>query len=137
MGALSILVLVIFAITALLLIALVMVQDEGGQGLGGIFGGGGASQQVGNRSGNILTKATSILGAIFIIGAFALAWLNRTPEGGDIEAAARQLRGEDQVRVNWWEEDAEADEVVDPDSQELEVGEEELDDFELELFEEP
>jgi preprotein translocase subunit SecG len=107
MGFLSILLLVIFGITAVLLVVLVLLQDEGGEGLGGIFGGGGQAQQGGRRSGNILTKATSVLGAVFLVTAFALAWLNRTPEMGDVEQAARQL--ESDSGVEWWqtEEDAE------------------------------
>ena len=100
MGILSILLMVLFIISALLLVALVLIQDEGGEGLGGIFGGGG-SQQVGNRSGNILTKTTGVLGAIFLFSSFGLAWLNRTPETGDIERAARELEGEVQP-IEWW-----------------------------------
>ena len=92
MGAISIILLVIFVISALLLILLVMLQDEGSEGMGGIFGGGGSSQ-IGNRSGNILTKTTSILGAVFILSAFGLAWFSRTPDSGDIEQAAARLRG--------------------------------------------
>ena len=109
MGFLSILLLVIFGITALLLIVLVLLQDEGGEGLGGIFGGGGQAQQGGRRSGNILTKATSVLGAVFLVTAFALAWLNRTPEMGNVEQAARQL--ESDSGVEWWqtEQDSEPD----------------------------
>ncbi len=102
MGLLSILLLVLFVITALLLVGIIMIQDEGGEGLGGIFGGG-SSAQVGNRSGNILTKTTSILGAIFLLSSFGLAWMGRTAEGGDVEAAARRLQGE--AEVEWWRTD--------------------------------
>ncbi|MFP4373445.1 MAG: preprotein translocase subunit SecG [Spirochaetaceae bacterium] len=105
MGLVSILLLVIFGITAVLLVVLVLLQDEGGEGLGGIFGGGGQAQQGGRRSGNILTKATSVLGAVFLVTAFALAWLNRTPETGDVERAARQLESEN--GVEWWRTDDE------------------------------
>jgi preprotein translocase subunit SecG len=108
---------VIFAIAAILLVTLVLLQDEGGEGLGGIFGGGGAAQQVGRRSGNILTKATSVLGAVFLVTAFALAWLNRTPETGDVERAARELEGES--GVEWWQTEEEA---TDPEA-ELDAGE--------------
>jgi preprotein translocase subunit SecG len=106
MGVLSILLLVVFAITAILMVVIVLLQDEGGEGLGGIFGGGGTAQQVGRRSGNILTKATSVLGALFLVTAFALAWLNRTPETGDVEQAARQL--ESDSGVEWWQTEEEA-----------------------------
>jgi preprotein translocase subunit SecG len=105
MGVLGTILLIGFVISALLLIALVLIQDEGGEGLGGIFGGG-ASQQVGNRSGNILTKTTSILGAIFFLSSFGVAWVNRTSDAGDVEAAGRRLESQDGP-VRWWLESAE------------------------------
>lgn len=101
MGVLGILLMIIFISSALLLILVVMVQDEGGEGLGGIFGGG-AQSQVGNRSGNILTRITSVLAAVFIISSFGLAWLNRTPDLGDVEAAARRLEAQRGGAVEWW-----------------------------------
>lgn len=107
MGALSIVLLVVFAITAILMVVIILLQDEGGEGLGGIFGGGGAAQQAGRRSGNILTKATTVLGAVFLVTAFALAWLNRTPETGDVEQAARDL--ESDAGVEWWQTEEEAE----------------------------
>ena len=73
MGLLSIVLLVIFALAALLMILVIMLQDDQGEGIGGLFGGG-SSSAFGSRSGNILTRFTAILGAIFIVGAFALAW---------------------------------------------------------------
>ncbi len=101
MGFLGILLMVVFVLSALFLILIVMLQDEGGDGLGGIFGGGGASQ-VGNRSGNILTRITSVLAAVFLLSSFGLAWLNRTPDGGDVEAAARRLEAQQGGSVEWW-----------------------------------
>lgn len=109
MGAISIILLVIFVISALLLILLVMLQDEGSEGMGGIFGGGGSSQ-IGNRSGNILTKTTSILGAVFILSAFGLAWFSRTPDSGDIEQAAARLRGGNGSGTEWWLQDDQPEE---------------------------
>jgi preprotein translocase subunit SecG len=111
MGVLGILLLVIFIITSLLLIGLVLIQDEQGEGLGGIFGGGSAAP-VGNRTGNILTKTTTILGAIFFLTSFGLAWLNRTPEAGNVEAAARQLEAEEGA-IEWWR----TEESVVPDAE--------------------
>lgn len=102
MGVVSVILLVVFGLTALLLILIVMLQDEQGEGLGGIFGGGGASGQIGNRKGNFLTKTTSILGAVFILSSLGLAWLNRTPDLGNVEAAARQNSSEQ--FEDWWNE---------------------------------
>jgi preprotein translocase subunit SecG len=100
MAILSGFLLVVFIITAVLLVIIVLMQDEQGEGLGGIFGGGGAAP-VGNRSGNILTRATSIIATIFLVSLFGYAWINRTPEQSNVEAAARSLESEDGV-VEWW-----------------------------------
>jgi preprotein translocase subunit SecG len=101
MGFFGIMLLIIFVITALILILMVMIQDEQGEGLGGIFGGA-SSSTFGSRSGNILTRTTSILGALFLLTAFGLAWVNRTPESGDVIGAAQAEAGEQSVE--WWNE---------------------------------
>ncbi len=106
MGFVGILLLVLFVISAILMVLVVLVQDEAGEGLGGLFGGG-ANAQIGNRSGNILTRITSILGTVFLLSSFGLAWLNRTPDSGDVEAAARRLEAESGESVEWWVDDAE------------------------------
>ena len=103
MGLLSIVLLVIFAIAALLMILVIMLQDDQGEGIGGLFGGG-SSSAFGSRSGNILTRFTSILGAIFIVGAFALAWLNRSTESTDIVEKARLEQMQEAEESNWWVE---------------------------------
>lgn len=101
MGVLGIILLVIFILDAILLIALVMMQDEQGEGLGGLFGGGSATT-FGSRSGNVLTKFTSILGAIFLVCSFGLAWVNRTQEEGDVITAARRKQAEEGFSEAWW-----------------------------------
>jgi len=103
MGLLSIILLVIFAIAALIMILVIMLQDDQGEGIGGLFGGG-STTPFGSRSGNILTRFTSILGAIFIVGAFALAWLNRSPETTDIVEKARLEQIQEAEQSNWWVE---------------------------------
>jgi preprotein translocase subunit SecG len=104
MGIVSILILIVFVITSILLIIMVLMQDEQGEGLGGIFGGGSATP-FGSRSGNVLTKTTAILGTIFIVCSFALAWLNRTPESDSVVSEARRLEaGEEESAVEWWKE---------------------------------
>jgi preprotein translocase subunit SecG len=103
MNVLSILLLVFFVIVAVLLILIVLIQNEEGDSLGGIFAGGSGSA-FGSRSGNVLTRTTSILGAIFLILSFGLALINRTPSSSGVEAAARQLTVEEDS--GWWKEDA-------------------------------
>ncbi|GHV68634.1 hypothetical protein AGMMS49928_08640 [Spirochaetia bacterium] len=90
MTVLGIVLLVLFIIVAILLILLVLVQGEEGDSLGGIFAGGGGSA-FGSRSGNVLTRATTVLGALFLVLSLGLALINRTPGGTGVEQAAREL----------------------------------------------
>lgn len=101
MGAVGVALLVLFSLSAVLLIIIVMLQDDQGEGLGGIFGGGSASA-FGSRSGNVLTKFTSILGAVFIICAFSLAWYNRSVDNSDLLKAAKE-NVTNQETGEWWE----------------------------------
>ncbi|MBT3271709.1 MAG: preprotein translocase subunit SecG [Spirochaetales bacterium] len=101
MGILSILLLVVFVICSLLLIVLVLIQDEQGEGLGGLFGGG-STTPFGARSGNVLTKFTSVLAGIFLVCSFALAWINKTPETGDVLGASRRGAAQEQTVDEWW-----------------------------------
>jgi preprotein translocase subunit SecG len=104
MALLGIILLVLFVLSAILLIVLVLLQDDQGEGLGGLFGGG-SSAAFGSRSGNVLTRFTSILGAIFLTCSFGLAWVNKTPESGDVLGVARRERLKDAEEFTWWEED--------------------------------
>ncbi|WP_043923497.1 preprotein translocase subunit SecG [Leadbettera azotonutricia] len=102
MGILGIVLLVFFVIVAVLLILLVLAQNEEGDSLGGIFAGGSGSA-FGSRSGNVLTKATTVLGALFLVISLGLALINRTPAGSGVESAGRQLAPES--AVEWWQQD--------------------------------
>lgn len=103
MGILGIVLLVVFVMTAILLILLVLLQNEEGDSLGGIFAGGSGSA-FGSRSGNVLTRATTVLGTLFLIISLALALLNRTPGGSGVESAGRQLSTES-AGGNWLDEE--------------------------------
>jgi len=100
MGILSTVLLVFFVIIAVLLVLLVLVQNEEGDSLGGIFAGG-SSSAFGSRSGNVLTRTTTVLGALFLIVSLGLALLNRTPGGTGVIDAARELSS-DAVGSDWW-----------------------------------
>jgi preprotein translocase subunit SecG len=102
MGILGIILLVFFMIVAVLLILLVLAQNEEGDSLGGIFAGGSGSA-FGSRSGNVLTRATTVLGALFLIISLGLALLNRSSAGSGVEAQARNLEGN--VGSEWFLED--------------------------------
>ena len=103
MTILSTVLLVFFVIIAILLVLLVLVQSEEGDSLGGIFAGGSGSA-FGSRSGNVLTRATTVLGSLFLIISLGLALLNRSPGGAGVEAAGRELSG-GAAATNWLEEE--------------------------------
>ncbi|MDR1863604.1 MAG: preprotein translocase subunit SecG [Treponema sp.] len=102
MSVLGIILLVFFIIAAILLILLVLAQNEEGDSLGGIFAGGSGSA-FGSRSGNVLTRATTVLGALFLIISLGLALLNRSPTGSGVEAEARRLAPE--ANSEWFLDD--------------------------------
>ena len=101
MGLLGILLLIIFVIASLLLVIIVLIQDDQGEGLGGLFGGG-SSTPFGSRTGNVLTRFTAVLAGIFLVCSFALAWINKTPETGDVLGAARRGAAQEQTVEEWW-----------------------------------
>ena len=109
MEILSIILLVFFVVVALLLVGMVLIQDEQGDGLAGMFGGGSTST-FGSRAGNVLTKTTSVLGGLFIIVALGLAVVYKTPDTGDVAAAARQKGGNSE----WWNAQPSASTILEP-----------------------
>jgi len=59
------------------LIFVVLLQQGKGGGMGAALGGGAAAQVFGGRgAGNILTRATSICAAIFMLTSVSLAYLS-------------------------------------------------------------
>ena len=101
MGILSVVLLVFFVVNAVLLILLVLIQNDDGGGLGGMFGGG-SSTVFGSRSGNVLTRATTVLGSLFLIISLSLALISRTPTGTGVEEEGRRLHT-DEMGPNWLE----------------------------------
>lgn len=88
MGVVGIILLVVFVIICVLLIGLILLQNEEGNGMGGLFGGAN-SQAFGARSGNILSKATCVLVTLFFVVCFVLAILNKAPARNSIDEAAK------------------------------------------------
>jgi len=103
MGILSVVLLVFFVIIAVLLVLLVLIQNEEGDSLGGIFAGG-SSSAFGSRSGNVLTRFTTVLGALFLVISLGLALLNRTPVGAGVEEEGRRMSIEE-TGSGWLEEE--------------------------------
>lgn len=100
MAVINVLLLVFFVIVSVFLILLVLLQNEEGDSLGGIFAGGSGSA-FGSRSGNVLTRATSILGALFLVISLSLALINKTPSG-TVEQTAREQSAE---ASSWWQDE--------------------------------
>ena len=102
MGLIGILLLVFLVISAVLLVLLVLVQDEQGEGLGGFFGSG-STTAFGSRTGNVLTRFTTVLAAVFLFCCLGLAWVNRSGEAGNVVGEAREqaLSGD---TTQWWVE---------------------------------
>jgi len=107
MAILSVVLLVFFVIIAVLLILLVLMQSEEGDSLGGIFAGGSGSA-FGSRSGNVLTRATSVLGALFLVISLGLALINRTPSGSGVEEEGRRQAAES-AGTSWVEDELNPD----------------------------
>src|SRR5208283_4777773 len=101
MGIIGIALLVIMVISAFLLVLVVLVQDDQGEGIGGIFGGG-SNSAFGSRSGNVLTRFTAVLAGVFLVCIFGLAWINRTPTAGDVVSKARQAALNGSSQQSWW-----------------------------------
>lgn len=75
MGFITTLLILVEILTALLLIAVILMQQSKGQGgLGTAFGGGGMGESMfGSRAGNVLTKTTVVLAAVFLLNTMFLA----------------------------------------------------------------
>ena len=66
------LLIVVEAISCLLLIGLILLQRSKSEGLGLAFGAGAGEALFGARAGNVLSKATVILGIVFMATTLAL-----------------------------------------------------------------
>jgi len=116
MAILSTVLLVFFVMVAILLVLLVLVQNEDGDSLGGIFAGG-SSSAFGSRSGNVLTRTTTVLGALFLIISLGLALLNRTPGGGKGVEEEGMKQAAESSESNWLEKELNPQTTPDSENQ--------------------
>jgi preprotein translocase subunit SecG len=80
---------ILHVLICVFLILVVLLQQGKGGGMGSAFGGGAATQVFGGSgAGNLLTRATAVSAALFMITAVSLAFL-----GSD-----RDLKSRDQNR---------------------------------------
>ncbi len=75
---LSVLLTALYVVVCLLLLVVVLMQQGKGGGIAAAFGGSGSQTAFGARTGaSVLTRATTVLGALFMIGAMTLAILGQ------------------------------------------------------------
>jgi len=72
----------LYVLACLLLLIVVLLQQGKGGDIASAFGGGGSQTAFGARAGaTVLTKATAVLGALFMLGAITLTILGRAGPG--------------------------------------------------------
>ena len=75
---LSVLLTALYVVICLLLLVVVLMQQGKGGDIAAAFGGSGSQTAFGARAGaSVLTRATTVLGALFMVGAMTLAILGQ------------------------------------------------------------
>jgi preprotein translocase subunit SecG len=79
----------LYVVACLLLLLVVLLQQGKGGDIASAFGGGGSQTAFGARAGaTVLTRATAVLGAIFMIGAVVLSIMGRPGAGSLMRGVA-------------------------------------------------
>jgi len=107
MGVFGIVLLVLFSIVCALLIFMVVIQDQEGEGLGGLFAGAG-NAAFGSRSSSVVVRFTYVLGGLFFVIAFGLAVLSKS----DADSVEKALRAKEAQSTEWWDQGATAPEAA-------------------------
>jgi preprotein translocase subunit SecG len=72
----------LYIVSCFLLLLVVLLQHGKGGDLASAFGGGGSQTAFGARAGaTVLTRATSVLGVLFMLGALVLGIMGRGDTG--------------------------------------------------------
>ena len=78
------LVITLYVIVSLLLLVVILLQQGKGGDIAAAFGGASSQTAFGARAGaTVLTRATTVLGTLFLAGAFGLALMGRH-QGGSV-----------------------------------------------------
>lgn len=75
MAVIRTLLIILEAACSLALIGLILLQKSKNEGLGLAFGSGGGDSLFGARAGNVLTKATVVIGCVFLLNTLILGML--------------------------------------------------------------
>ena len=72
----------LYVLSCLLLLLVVLLQQGKGGDMASAFGGGGSQTAFGARAGaTVLTKATTVLGVLFMLGAIVLGVIGKQGPG--------------------------------------------------------
>jgi preprotein translocase subunit SecG len=72
----------VYVLGCFLLLLVILLQQGKGGDMASAFGGGGSQTAFGARAGaTVLTKATAVLGVLFMLGAIALGVLGKAGPG--------------------------------------------------------
>ena len=78
----------VYVLACFLLLLVVLLQQGKGGDMASAFGGGGSQTAFGARAGaTVLTKATTVLGVIFMLGAIVLGVIGRGDSGSLMRGA--------------------------------------------------
>ena len=76
---------VLFVLVCFLLLGVVLLQQGKGGDIAAAFGGSSSQTAFGARAGaTVLTRATAVLGTLFMVGAFLLTAAGRSAPGGSV-----------------------------------------------------
>jgi preprotein translocase subunit SecG len=90
--------LVLFIIVCILLLVVVLLQQGQGGDIAAAFGGSSSQTAFGARSGaTVLTRATTVLGTLFLLGAFVLTIMGRTGGGSVVSGVGGSAPGTEQT----------------------------------------
>ncbi len=103
MAVISVILVVLFVIICIFLIALVLLQNGEGEGLGGLFAGS-SNSAFGSRSASVLTKVTYVCVGLFFVIALFLALVNKTPSDRGFQQEV-QIQRSSEARESWWTDD--------------------------------
>ena len=79
----------LYVLSCLLLLLVVLLQQGKGGDMASAFGGGGSQTAFGARAGaTVLTRATSVLGVLFMLGAIVLGIIGRQGPGSIMSGVA-------------------------------------------------
>ena len=79
----------VYVLACLMLLLVVLLQQGKGGDMASAFGGGGSQTAFGARAGaSVLTRATTVLGVLFMLGALLLAIMGQRGPGSLLSGEA-------------------------------------------------